>query len=96
MLLASNVSPVRAQTNRGRLPDCGLRRFIYSQATEGRSGRFQGHVPDVARIPDPDRTGKGQSEKLKLNGREDEVKGSMWDMTRKVTEAKDTESLSLL
>lgn len=56
MLLVSSVSPVRSQTNRSRLPDCGLRRFIYSQASEGRGGRFQGHVPDVARIPDPDRT----------------------------------------
>jgi hypothetical protein len=60
MLLVGSVSPVRSQTNRGRLPDCGLKRFIYSQASGGRSGRFQGHVPDVARIPDPDRTGEGQ------------------------------------
>lgn len=31
---------IRAQTNRGRIPDCGLR-FIYSQASEGRSERLQ-------------------------------------------------------
>lgn len=49
---------IRAQTNRGRIPDCGLRRFIYSQASEGRNERLQITKPDV--IPDPDRTREEQ------------------------------------
>lgn len=48
---------IRAQTNRGRISDCGLRRF-YSQASEGKSERLQISKPDV--IPDPDRTGEEQ------------------------------------